>query len=158
MTSLPPPTTSNRLRTDTTSTSGRAVRRGLWSRAVGPRWRSRQAPISATSAGSTGTTSATAHNRCRRAVLSGGRRRGKAKGGGGNYQPKWCSEHNTTKHSDAECSKQKELQGLAANLALLQQAGQANFLNIGSAHLAQSSPTQPSEPEPTTFGLSLIHI
>ena len=35
---------------------------------------------------------------------------GKGKqGGGGNYQPKWCSEHNTTKHSDAECNKQKEL-------------------------------------------------
>ena len=89
-------------------------------------------------------------------------------GGGGNYQPKWCSEHNTTKHSDAECNKQRELrdkkqelQGLAANLALLQQAGQANFLNIGSAHLAQSSPAQSSQPEPTTFGfsfLSLIHI
>ena len=30
-------------------------------------------------------------------------------GGGSSYQPKWCSEHNTTKHSDAECNKQKEL-------------------------------------------------
>ena len=56
--------------------------------------------------------------------------KGKGKqGGGGNNQPKWCSEHNTTKHSDAECNKQKELrdknrkelQRLAANLALLQQ-------------------------------------
>ena len=78
-----------------------------------------------------------------------GKKTGKGKeGGGGNYQPKWCSKHNTTKHSDAECNKQeelgdrkqKELQGLTANLALLQQAGQANVLNIGSAHLAQSSP------------------
>ena len=43
---------------------------------------------------------------------------------------------------------------MAANLALRQQAGQASFLNIGSAHLAQSSPVQPSQPEPTTFGLS----
>ena len=89
-------------------------------------------------------------------------KKGKGKqGGGGNYQPKWCSKHNTSKHSDAECNKQKEfrdkkqeLQRLAANLALLQQAGQANFLNIGSAHPAQSSPAQPSQPEPTTFGFS----
>ena len=43
---------------------------------------------------------------------------------------------------------------MAANLALLQQAGQANFLNIGSAHLAQSSPAPPFQPEPTTFGFS----
>ena len=89
-------------------------------------------------------------------------KKGKGKqGGGGNYQPKWCSEHNTTKHSDAECNKQKELrdkkqklQRLAANLALLQQAGQANFFIIGSAHPAQSSLAQPSQPEPTTFGFS----
>ena len=36
-------------------------------------------------------------------------KRGKKKGigkqgDGGNYQSKWCSEHNTTKHSDAECN------------------------------------------------------
>ena len=43
---------------------------------------------------------------------------------------------------------------MAANLALLQQAGQANLLNIESAHLAQSSPVKPSQPEPTTFGFS----
>ena len=37
-----------------------------------------------------------------------GKKTGKGKeGGGGNYQPKWWSEH--TKHSDAECNKQKEL-------------------------------------------------
>jgi len=28
--------------------------------------------------------------------------------GGGNCQPKWCSECNTAKHSDAECNKQKK--------------------------------------------------
>ena len=92
-----------------------------------------------------------------------GKKKGKGKqGGGGNYQPKWCSERNTTTHIDAECNKQKEfrdkkqkeLQGLAENLALLQQAGQANLLNIRSVHLAQSAPAQPSQPEPTTFGFS----
>ena len=35
-------------------------------------------------------------------------KKGKGKqGGGGNYRHKCCSEHNTTKHSDAECNKQK---------------------------------------------------
>ena len=57
-----------------------------------------------------------------------GKKPGKNKrGGGGSALPKWCSYHNTTTHSDAECQKQqelrenrqKELQGLAANLALL---------------------------------------
>ena len=134
----------------------------MWSRAVGPRWRSRQAPISATSCKEYG------HFKrdCPQQVQESRPKRGKKgkgkQGGGGSYQLKWCSEHNTTKQSDAECNKQKELrdkkqkelQGLAANLALLQQAGQANFLNIGSAHLAQSSPAQPSQPEPTTFGFS----
>ena len=43
---------------------------------------------------------------------------------------------------------------MAANLALQQQAGQANFLNIGSAHLAKSSPAQPSQPEATTLEFS----
>eukprot|EP00752_Nemacystus_decipiens_P010251 g9135.t1 len=37
-------------------------------------------------------------------------------------------------------NKQKELQGLAANLALLQSAAHAGFSNPGSAHLVQSSP------------------
>ncbi|CAB1107843.1 unnamed protein product [Ectocarpus sp. CCAP 1310/34] len=72
----------------------------------------------------------------------------------------------TPRHSDAECQKQKEMQEnkqkelerLAANLALLQSAGHANFLqfsNIGSAHLAQSSPAvaQHAPSEPTSFGL-----
>ncbi|CAB1097546.1 unnamed protein product [Ectocarpus sp. CCAP 1310/34] len=70
------------------------------------------------------------------------------RGSGGSVQPKWCSYHNTKTHSDAECqkqkeireNKQKELEGLAANLALLQSAGHANFMQlstIGSAHLAQ---------------------
>ena len=44
-------------------------------------------------------------------------------GGGGSAQPKWCTYHNTTTHSDAECqeqqevraNKQNELQGLVAN-------------------------------------------
>ena len=84
-------------------------------------------------------------------------------GGGGSAQPKWCSYHNTT-HSDAECqkqqelraNKQKELQGLVANLALLHSAGHVNLPNIGSAHLAQSTPaTAPPAPaEPTSFGFS----
>eukprot|EP00903_Cladosiphon_okamuranus_P015234 g14080.t1 len=96
----------------------------------------------------------------------------------GSAQQKWCSYHNTKSHSDAECqkqrelreNKQKELKGLAANLALLQAAGQANlgqanFANLGSAHLAHSSPAvaqqgpppavaQPGPPEPTSFGFS----
>ncbi|CAB1104785.1 unnamed protein product [Ectocarpus sp. CCAP 1310/34] len=89
------------------------------------------------------------------------------RGSGGSVQPKWCSYHNTKTHSDAECqkqkeireNKQKELEGLAANLATLPSAGHANFLqlsNIGSAHLAQSSPTvaQQAPSEPTSFGFS----
>ena len=86
-------------------------------------------------------------------------------GGGGSAQPKWCSYHNTTTHSDAEfqqqqelrANKQKEPQGLVANLALLHSAGQVNLPNIGSAHLAQSTPaTAPQAPaEPTSFGFSV---
>ncbi|CAB1110628.1 unnamed protein product [Ectocarpus sp. CCAP 1310/34] len=89
------------------------------------------------------------------------------RGSGGSVQPKWCSYHNTKTHSDAECqkqkeireNKQKELEGLAANLALLQSVGHTNFLqlsNIGSAQLAQSSPTvaQQAPSEPTSFGFS----
>ncbi|CAB1109507.1 unnamed protein product [Ectocarpus sp. CCAP 1310/34] len=68
---------------------------------------------------------------------------------------------------DAECQKQKEIQenkqneleGFAANLALLQSASHANFLqlsNNGSAHVAQSSPAvaQQAPSEPTSFGFS----
>ena len=97
-----------------------------------------------------------------------GKKRWKSKrgGGGGSAQPKWRSYHNTTTHSDAEGQKQqelranKELQGLVAtclaNLALLHSAGQVNLPNIGSAHLAQSTPaTAPQAPaEPTSFGFS----
>ena len=82
-------------------------------------------------------------------------------GGRGKSSPKWCSYHNTTAHSDAECEKQQEirankqqdLQGLVANLALVHSAGQVNLPNIGSAHLAQSTPaTAPQVPaEPTSF-------
>ena len=109
MTNLPPSTTSNRLRTDTTSTSGRAMRRGMWSRAVGPRWRSRQAPISATSCKEYGHFKRDCPQQVQKSRPKRGLK-GKGKhGGGGNYQPKRCSEHNTTKHSDAECNKQKEL-------------------------------------------------
>ena len=85
-------------------------------------------------------------------------------GGGGSARAKWCSYHNTTAHSDAECQEQQdfrankemELQGLAANLALLHSAGQVNLPNIGSAHLAQSTPaTAPQAPAaPTSFGFS----
>ena len=85
-------------------------------------------------------------------------------GDGGSAHPKWCSYHNTTTYSDAECqkqqelraNKQKELQSLVANLALLHSAGQVNLPNIGSAHLAQSTPaTAPQAPaEPTSFGFS----
>ena len=73
------------------------------------------------------------------------------KGGGGGGQQKWCSYHNTTSHADSECNKQKELKelkGLAANLAMLQTAVQANP-SFGNAHLAQAP-----QPEPTTFGFS----
>ena len=56
--------------------------------------------------------------------------------------------HNTTTHTDDECHKQKELRGLAANLALLQSSN-----NIGSAHLAQQQGSEPS-----TFGFSLSAI
>ncbi|CAB1113015.1 unnamed protein product [Ectocarpus sp. CCAP 1310/34] len=93
----------------------------------------------------------------------------KKRGGGGTGQSKWCSFHRTTTHSDAECKaqhkkKQEELQGLAANLALLQAAGPANFAHLGSAHLAQpfqaaapqaAAPQASQAPsEPTTFGFS----
>lgn len=45
---------------------------------------------------------------------------------------------------------------MAANLALLQSAGQVKFSNIGSAHLTQSSPAvaQQGPSEPTSFGFS----
>ena len=85
-------------------------------------------------------------------------------GGGGGAQPKWCSCHNTTTDSDAECqkqqelrvNKQKKLQGLVVNLALLRSAGQVNLPNIGSAHVAQSTPaTAPQAPaKPISFGFS----
>eukprot|EP00752_Nemacystus_decipiens_P010530 g9376.t2 len=109
-----------------------------------------------------------------------GKKPGKHKrGSGGSGQPKWCSYHNTTSHSDAEChkqlalrtNKQKELQGLAANLALLQSAAHAGFSNPGGAHLVQSSPAAaaaapaplaqsspaaaaPAPTEPPSFGFS----
>ena len=45
---------------------------------------------------------------------------------------------------------------MAANLALLQSAAQANFSNPGSAHLAQSSPVAPQAPtEATSYGFYL---
>ena len=90
------------------------------------------------------------------------KRKSKRGGGGGNAQPKWCSYHNITTHSDAErwkqqelCpKKQKELLGLIANLALLHYAGQVNLPNIGCAHLAQSTPATALQApaEPTLFG------
>ena len=91
-----------------------------------------------------------------------GKKPGNIKGGGGwSAQPKWCSYHITTTHSDAECqteqelreNMQKELQMLAENLALLQSAAQASFSNPGSAHLGQSSPVASQAPtEPTSYG------
>ena len=68
----------------------------------------------------------------------------KGKKGSGDGQPRWCSYHNTTTHTDDECHKPKELRGLAANLALLQSSN-----NVGSAHLAQQQGSEPS-----TFGFS----
>ena len=75
-----------------------------------------------------------------------------------------CPYHSTTTHSDAECqkrqefraNKQKELQGLVANLVLLHSAGQVNLPNVGSAHLAQSTPATAPQAltEPTSFGFS----
>ena len=89
----------------------------------------------------------------------------KRSGGWGSAQPKWCSYHNITTHSNAECQKQQELrankqqklQGLVANLVLLHSAGQVKLPNIGSAHLAQSTPaTAPQAPaKPTSFGFLL---
>ena len=91
----------------------------------------------------------------------------KGKSSNGDRQPKWCSLHRTTTHSDAEClaqhKKQEELKGLAANLALLGVAGPTNFAHLGSALSAQ--PSQAAEPqasqapsEPTSFGFSFNAI
>ena len=92
------------------------------------------------------------------------KRKNKHGGGWGSVQLKWCSYHNTNTHSDAECLKQqeiranihKELQGLVVHLALLHSVGQVNLPNIGSSHLAQSTPaTAPQGPaEPTSFRFS----
>ena len=70
------------------------------------------------------------------------------KGGGGNSSPKWCSLHKTNSHSDAECHKQRELQQLRANLALLMPQDQAG-INIGNAHLEKAP-----QREPPTFEFS----
>ena len=67
--------------------------------------------------------------------------RGKKKGKkrkGGDPSPKRCSYHKTATHSDAQCHKQKGLQQLAANLALLRSSEQ-RFANIGSASRANPS-------------------
>ena len=75
------------------------------------------------------------------------KKRGPKPGGGSGSSQKSCSYHKTASHGDSDCHKQKELNQLAANLALLNikpQAGQ--FPNIGSAHVAQNP--QP-EPEPS---------
>ena len=78
------------------------------------------------------------------------------KGNNGNSggEPKWCSYHHTKTHSDTECHKQREINAIAnatakANLAVSKRPNQADFPNVGSAHL-----TQPAQPEPTTFGFS----
>ena len=62
----------------------------------------------------------------------------------------------SVRNQKLRANKQKELQGLVANLALLHSAGQVNLPNIGSAHLAQSTPaTAPRAPaELTSFGFS----
>ena len=90
--------------------------------------------------------------------------RNKRCGGGGSAQPIWCSYHNTTTHSVAECHKQQELlenkqnklQGFVANLALLHSAGQVNLPNVGSPHLSQSTPstTPQASAGPTSFRFS----
>ena len=56
----------------------------------------------------------------------------KGKNSNGDRQPKWCSFRNTTTHSNAESHKQKQLRGLAANLALLNPSSNS-FNNVGSA-------------------------
>ena len=84
-----------------------------------------------------------------------GMKKGK-KSGGGDPSPKWCSYHKTATHSDAQCHKQKELQQLAANLALLRSSEQ-RFANIGSALLAQTPQPEP-QPEPQTFGFSFSAV
>ena len=146
-------------------TSSCQTRRGPWARAGGPR-RRRPHPTSAIDEMRTGISSVTVPNKCKknRPKLRKPKWNNKRSGGGGSPQPKWCSYLNTNTHSNAECqkqqslctNKQKELHGLVANLALLHSAGQANLPNIGSAHLAQSTPaTAPQAPaEPTSFGFS----
>ena len=47
------------------------------------------------------------------------KKRGPKPGGGGGSSKKWCSYHKTPSHGDSDCHKQKELNQLAANLALL---------------------------------------
>lgn len=90
-----------------------------------------------------------------------GKKKGRKKGGGGSSQ-KWCSLHKTTSHSDAECHKQKEqkekeLEKLAANLALLNTRSSDNrYPAIGSAYVAHGGPEPAAEP--VKFGFSFCAI
>ena len=87
------------------------------------------------------------------------KKRGPKPGGGSGSSQKWCSYHETASHGDSDCHKQKELKQkelnqLATNLALLNIKPQAGeFPNIGSALVAQNPQPEP-EPEPITFGFS----
>ena len=92
-----------------------------------------------------------------------GKKPGKKRGSGGSGQSKWCSFHRTKTHSDAECKaqqdnrnkkKQEELRGLAANLALLQAAGLANFSHLAQPFQAAAPQASQAPSEPTTFGFS----
>jgi len=70
---------------------------------------------------------------------------------------KWCSLHKTTSHSDSECFKQKELENLKANLALLDTKSSGTiYPEIGSAYVAHGGPEPKGKP--VKFGFSFCAI
>ena len=92
---------------------------------------------------------------CPNLVQNNRSNRGKKKGKnskGGDPSPKWYSYHKAATQSDEQCHKQKEVQQLAQNLALLG-SSQQRFVNIESALLAQTLQPEP-QLEPQTFGFS----
>ena len=64
---------------------------------------------------------------------------------GGEPDPKWCSLHKTTNHSDTECFKQNATNDKAA--------GSINYASIGSAHIPQAA-----ECDERTLGFSLTSV
>ena len=78
-------------------------------------------------------------------------------------QSKWCSFYRTKTQSDAQCKdqqdnrnkkKQEELRGLAANLALIQASGLANFSHLAQPVQATAPQASQASSEPTTFRFS----